>query len=277
MLDFLNQRLAGLGRPLALFLEHVTGLWHMGVTAFYWILVVPFLIRADFRAQGGRSSLYRHTVPLMEAIGLRSFGIVFLVALLIGAILVLQTADVLKGYGQLQKVPGLVAISMTKELGPLMTAIILTARVGAAYTAGLGTMKISEEILALETMAINPVGFLVAPRLLAALIMTPCLVIWSDIIGMGGGYLVASTTYGFGWNAYLCNSLEMITVSNVLAGVVKAGVFGTLIGIIPCYFGFIVEGGPEGVGRNTMVSVVTTLVMVIFANFLFTAILTLHL
>jgi len=276
MADFLRRKLADLGRPPVLFLEHLTGFCRMSATAFYWVTVVPLLVKADIRARGGRSSLYRHALPLMEAIGLRSFGIVFLVAMLIGAILVLQTADVLKDYGQLQKVPGLVAISMTKELGPLMTAIVLTARVGAAYTAGLGTMKISDEILALETMAINPVGFLVAPRLLAALVMTPCLVIWSDIIGMGGGFLVAYTTYDIGWNAYLCNSLEMMEMRDVLAGVGKAVVFGAIIGLIPCYFGFIVEGGPEGVGRNTMISVVTTLVTVIFANFLFTAVLTLY-
>jgi len=276
MLEFVTRQLGGIGRPLVVFLEHVTGLWRMSVTAFWWVFIAPFWFKADFRAQGGRSSLYRHAVPLMEAIGLRSFGIVFLVALLIGAILVLQTADILRDFGQLDKVPGLVAISMTKELGPLMTAVVLTARVGAAYTAGLGSMKISEEILALETMAINPVGFLVAPRLIATLIMTPCLVVWSDIIGMAGGFAVAFVAYDMGWHAYLSNSLEWIRMDDVIAGVMKAGVFGVIIGLIPCYFGFIVHGGPEGVGRNTMISVVTTLVTVIFANFLFTSILTLY-
>lgn len=245
-------------------------------TALWWVFVAPLLVRADTRSQGGRSSLYRHAVPLMEAIGLKSFGIVFLVALLIGAILVLQTADVLRQFNQVDKVPALVALSMTKELGPLMTAIVLTARVGAAYTAGLGTMRIADEILALETMAINPVGFLVAPRLLAALVMTPCLVVWADIIGMGGGFVVAYTTYDIGWQAYLSSSLEMIQMRDVIAGILKAAVFGAIIGLIPCYFGFIVRGGPEGVGRNTMVSVVTTLVTVIFANFVFTGILTLY-
>ena len=276
MLELIRRTLAEIGRPLVHLFEHLTGVWRMTTTAFWWVLVAPFLFRASFRSQGGRSSLYRHAFPLMEAIGLRSFGIVFLVAMLIGAILVLQTADVLKEYGQLAKVPGLVAISMTKELGPLMTAIVLTARVGAAYTAGLGTMKVSEEILALETMAINPVGFLVAPRLLAALIMTPCLVVWSDLIGMGGGFLVAYSAYDIGWHAYLETSLQMIKLQDVVAGIAKGAVFGGIIGIVPCYFGFIVYGGPEGVGRNTMISVVTTLVTVIFANFVFTALLTLY-
>jgi phospholipid/cholesterol/gamma-HCH transport system permease protein len=268
--------IAALGRPSVAFAEHLTGLWRMYRTALYWTFVAPFRVRADFRAQGGRSVLYRNTVPLMDAIGIRSVGIVFLVAALIGAILVLQTADILKQYGQIRQVPGLVAISMTRELGPLMTAIVLTARVGAAYTAGLGTMKISDEILALQTMAINPVGFLVAPRLLAALIMTPCLVIWSNLIGMVGGFVVAYTSYDIGLHAFIDTSLRMIEMRDLVTGMVKAVVFGGIIGLVPCYFGFIVTGGPEGVGRNTMVSVVTTLVAVIFANFVFTGILTLY-
>lgn len=277
MNNFFTGKLAAIGHPIVTFLEHLSGMWRLSTTAFYWVFVVPFLFKGDVRARGGKSNLYRSTMPLMEAIGLRSFGIVFLVALLIGAILVLQTADVLKQYGQVQQVPGLVAISMTRELGPLMTAIVLTARVGAAYTAGLGTMKIADEILALETMAINPVGYLVAPRLLAALVMTPCLVVWSNLIGMAGGFVIAYTTYDIGWVQYLQTSLRMIDLKDVFAGIAKAGVFGAIIGLIPCYFGFIVHGGPEGVGRNTMVSVVTTLVSVIFANFLFTGLLTLYL
>jgi phospholipid/cholesterol/gamma-HCH transport system permease protein len=185
---------------------------------------------------------------------------------LIGAILVLQTGAVLKRYGSLQEVPGVVALSITKELGPLMTAIVLTARIGASFTAVLASMKINDEIMALETMAIHPVGYLVAPRFLAMIIMGPCLTLFSYLVGMFGGWFVAVTMFDLSTTLYIDKTISMLSMSEINQGLAKAGVFSILISQTCCYFGFITEGGPVGLGRNTMVAVVTTLVLIIVAD-----------
>src|SRR5581483_6527144 len=163
------QRISEFGRSLRSFFENAGGMAQLLIDTLYWTFLAPFRRKTEHR---------RLTFPLMEAIGNKSFGIVALVAFLIGVILVIQTGYSLERYGQVRQVSGLVAVTVTRELGPLMTAIVLVARVGAAFTAGLGTMQISDEVLALRTMSINPVGYLVAPRLIAILIMLPCLTIF---------------------------------------------------------------------------------------------------
>ncbi len=153
----------------------------------------------------------------------------------------------------------------------MMTAIIMTARVGASYTAVLASMKINDEIMALETMAINPVGYLVAPRFLSMLIMVPCLTVMSYLLGMIGGAVVAYQAFDISAATYMSGTVETLTMVDILAGLLKAGVFSVLISMICCYYGFITEGGPIGLGRNTMVAVVTSLVIVIIADTLLTA------
>jgi phospholipid/cholesterol/gamma-HCH transport system permease protein len=243
------------------FLEHAGGMFLLLRRTLYWVVVGPFREKTDYR---------RHVFPLMEAIGNKSFGIVSLVAFLIGVILVLQTGYILEKYGQIRQVSGLVAVSMTRELGPLMTAIVIVARVGAAFTAGLGTMQLSEEVLALRIMSINPVGYLVAPRFIAILLMLPCLTIFANVVGMAGGCLMA-TTYDLDPWGYVADSIDFLTVQDLLSGVGKSVLFAVVICIVSCHMAFRVEGGPEGLARNTMVSVVTSLVLVIMADGFVTA------
>lgn len=253
-----------LGRPGRWVLEgesHLSSLWRLYRMTLYWICVGPFREKTRYRSQ---------VFPLMDAIGVKSLLIVGIVNFLIGAILVLQTGDVLRRYGQLSKVPGLVAVAMTSELGPLMTAILVTGRVGAAFTAGLGTMKVSEEILALETMGINPVGYLIAPRFIAIVVMLPCLTVFANLIGMTGGWAVGSAVYGLQAHAYWNTSIDFLQNQDLASGLLKSVVFAQVICMIACYMAFIVEGGSENVGRNTMVSVVNCLVTVIFADLIFT-------
>jgi phospholipid/cholesterol/gamma-HCH transport system permease protein len=255
-----------LGSPrLALtgFLEHAGGMAILLKDTLYWSLLGPFRERTEHR---------RHAFPLMEAIGNKSFGIVALVAFLIGVILVLQTGYLLEKYGQIRQVSGLVAVSMTRELGPLMTAIVIVGRVGAAFTAGLGTMQISEEVLALRIMSIDPVGYLVAPRFIAILVMLPCLTIFANVVGMAGGCLMG-TTYDIDPWAYVADSINFLTIQDLLSGVAKSVLFAVVICIVSCHMAFRVEGGPEGVARNTMLSVVTSLVLVIMVDGLVTAVL----
>ena len=134
-------------------------------------------------------------------------------------------------------------------------------------------MKVSEEILALETMAINPIGYLVAPRFLALLIMLPCLTLCADLMGLAGGFLIGTTVYHIGAASYIHTTMVWLTLSDILAGLFKSAIFSVIIGMVGCYRALVVEGGPEGVGQATMVAVVTTIVLIIVADGIFTALL----
>jgi phospholipid/cholesterol/gamma-HCH transport system permease protein len=210
----------------------------------------------------------------MYETGVRSLPIVLLIGCLAGIILSLETARQLQRFGQVHLVAGLVALSMARSLGPLLTAIVVTGRVGAAYTAELGTMKVSEEILALEIMAVNPVGYLVAPRFLALLFMLPCLTLFADAMGLVGGYLIGTTVWHISSGQYINTTLVWLLLPDIFAGLLKSVVFAVIIGMVGCYRALVVEGGAEGVGQATMVSVVTTIVLIIVADGVFTAILT---
>jgi len=252
----LGTRLADTARTLRTFFENVGGMYSLLRQTLYWTFVAPFREKTEHRL---------HTFPLMEAIGNKSFGIVALVAFLIGVILVIQTGYILERYGQVRQVSGLVAVTMTRELGPLMTAIVLVARVGAAFTAGIGTMQISDEVLALRTMSINPVGYLVAPRLIAILVMLPCLTVFANVVGMAGGCAMG-LTFGIDPWGYIDDSISFLQLQDLFSGVAKSVLFAVVICIVSCYMAFKVEGGPEGLARNTMVSVVTQLVMLIVVD-----------
>ncbi len=228
----------------------------------YWTFIAPFR---------GKTAHYRETCRQLDVAGIQSLPIVCLVTFLIGVVLILQTAHALEKYGQINQVPALVAVSLVREFGPLMTAIILTGRVGASYTAELGTMKVSEEILALDTMAINPIGFLISPRLLAMLIAFPCLTILGDIMGMFGGGLTAYLEYGIQPAVYISSSLEALSLTELAAGLSKSFFFAGILVFISCYFAFSVEGGPEGVGKASMLSVVSCLVLILVVDALYTA------
>lgn len=251
---------------LGLFLCHLTSLSRLFVATLYWSFVAPFRERRPGFA-------LRSLIHLMYDTGVRSLPIVLLIGCLSGVILALETGVQLKRFGQVQLVAGLVALSMARSLGPLLTAIVVTGRVGAAYTAELGTMKVSEEILALEVMAINPVGYLVAPRFLALIVMMPCLTIFADALGLVGGYLIGTQVYNVGSVAYIQTTLQWLVLSDILAGLLKSVVFAVIVGMVGCYRALVVEGGPEGVGQATMVSVVTTIVLIIVADGIFTALL----
>lgn len=237
------------------------------MVTLYWAFVAPWRERRT-----GFNS--RSVLRFMDETGVQSLPIVVLIAALVGVILVLQTAYQLQRYGQVHLVAGLVAVSITRELGPLLTAILITGRVGAAFTAELGTMKVAEEILALEVMAIHPVGFLVAPRFLALLVMLPCLTLVADATGLLGGFLTGTTLFNISSAAYIDTTLRWLMFRDILSGLIKSVVFAVIISMVGCYRALIVEGGPEGVGHATMGAVVLSIVLIIIADSIFTAILT---
>ncbi len=187
-------------------------------------------------------------------------------ALTVGLTLAMQASRKLTELGAGMYVPDMVSVSMMRELGPLMTSIIIIGRSGSAVTAELGTMRVSEEIEALRVMAIKPVKFLVVPRFIAMMIMGPLLTVFSNYFGLVGGWIVWKLIQGKGTAIYITRSLESATAGDLYSGLFKSAVFAWLVVTISCHVGLNVKGGAEGVGRATTRSVVLALVAVFISN-----------
>ncbi len=250
----------GSGRFI-LFLQHLSSMWHLFLDTIRWMIVKPL--------QGKRLRM-RAVFVQMDEVGVKSLPIVLLVSFFIGIILVLQTAYQLEKFGAVNYAASLASVALTRELGPLLTAIVVAGRVSAAFTAELGTMMVTEEILALEVMAIHPIAFLVVPRFLALLIMLPCLTVVADLVGMIGGYVVGTAAVGIRSSLYIQTTVDAMLLKDIVTGLIKSVVFAVIIVMVGCYMAFVVRGGAEGVGKSTMVSVVTSLVLIILADCFFT-------
>jgi phospholipid/cholesterol/gamma-HCH transport system permease protein len=206
------------------------------------------------------------------AVGVEALPIVSLISFFIGLIFALQSAYQLRKLGALQFVAAAVAIAITRELGPLMTAIMVIGRSGSSFAAEIGTMKVNEEIDALETMALEPVRFLVAPKFLAMILMLPCLTTWADFMGVVGGGVFGITSGPFTWHSYLMATLNALVKRDILTGLVKSIMFGVVITAVGCQEGFSTGLGSEQVGRSTTSAVVKSIFMVIFVDVIFTAV-----
>ena len=160
---------------------------------------------------------------------------------------------------------------MLRELGPVLTAFVVAGRVGASITAELGTMRVTEQIDALETLATNPVKYLVVPRFLALVIMLPILTVYADIIGIAGGYIVGVGRLGVSSSMYMRMTWEPMVYKDLFVGIVKAACFAVIICIVACYEGMKTEGGAEGVGKSTTLTVVTSFILILAANCFITA------
>lgn len=229
---------------------------------------VARLCRAPFSPKGFRMP---STVAQMGKVGVDSIPIVFLIAFCVGMILALQAASQLRRFGATLYVADLVGISLTRELGPLMTAIIVAGRSGSAMAAEIGTMRVSEEIDALSVMGLNPVEFLVLPRVISLAVMLPCLTVLADAVGILGG--VAIGTLGLEITAanYLGQTFHALSVKDIVTGLVKSLAFAVIIAMVGCFMGFRAEGGAEGVGRRTTASVVVAIFLLILCDLFFTA------
>lgn len=217
----------------------------------------------------GRDALVAQTVR----VGVRSIPIVVLVSGSIGLILALQTAPSLADFGQTDKVANLVAVAVLRELGPLIAAIVLTGFAGASIAAELGTMSVSEEIEALDSMALDPVRFLVVPRVLATTLSLLLLAIIADISAVVAGGFVGVFFLDIAADVYIKNTLDQVKNVDFLTGLAKAGVFGALLGLIACRNGLAVgNSGAAGVGKATTDTVVDTVIVVVLADVLFTAV-----
>jgi phospholipid/cholesterol/gamma-HCH transport system permease protein len=212
-----------------------------------------------------------HVFEQAKKIGVDSLPIVSLVALFIGIILALQTAVLMQRLGSEMYIASIVALSVVRELGPVLTALIIAGRSGASITAEIGTMTVTEQIDALQTLATNPLQYLVVPRLLAATLMLPILTLYSDIIGILGGYIICVFKLNIASSMYLNITFDALLPKDLFTGLVKSVFFGMIIAFVGCYEGFNVEGGAEGVGKATTNSVVTTFILIIAADCFFTA------
>ncbi len=212
-----------------------------------------------------------HIINQMKKVGIDSLPIVFLTSLFTGIVLALQSAYQMQKFQAEMYIASLVALSMTRELGPVLTALVVAGRVGASITAELGTMRVTEQIDALETLATNPIKYLVIPRFLALLVMLPLLTIYADIIGIIGGYIVGVGRLGVSSSMYMRMTWEPMVYKDIFTGLAKAVCFAVIICIVACYEGMNTEGGAEGVGKSTTLAVVTSFILIITADCLITA------
>lgn len=206
----------------------------------------------------------------LAEIGFYSLPVVGLTALFTGMVLALQTHT---GFARFQAegaVAAVVVLSMTRELGPVLAGLMVAGRVGASMAAELGTMRVTEQIDALTTLSTDPIGYLVTPRILAATLMMPCLVLIADIIGVFGGYMISIHRLGFNAGTYLQRSLDILQSEDVISGLVKAAVFGFLIALMGCYHGYHSGRGAQGVGAATTSAVVGASILILISNYLVT-------
>jgi phospholipid/cholesterol/gamma-HCH transport system permease protein len=218
-----------------------------------------------------RSVRWRDVIHYAEAAGVNALPIVALIAFIMGLIMAFQAAIPLRWYGADLFVANLVALATLRELGPLMTAVMLAGRSGSAFAAELGTMKVREEIDALKTMGLDPVRFLVVTRVIAAVVMTPLLTIFADLLGVMGGSVVM-VSFGFPLITYFRQVQFAVGYGDLLGGLVKAFVFGILVAAIGCLRGLQTESGPSAVGISTTTAVVSGIVLIVIADGVFSII-----
>jgi phospholipid/cholesterol/gamma-HCH transport system permease protein len=227
----------------------------------YWLFLGP-LKKKGFR--------WGSSINQMVLIGYEAIPIVCLISLSVGIIMALQAAYQLRRVGALIYVADLVGISITRELGPLLTAIIVAGRSGSAFAAEIGSMKVAEEVDALVVMGLNPVKFLVVPKIAGIMIMLPGLILIADFVGIAGGFMIAVGSLGLNFERYFTQTVNALVMADVMTGLIKGLVFALIIGFVGCYEGFSVDGGAEGVGLRTTRSVVTGIFLIILADCFFT-------
>ena len=203
-------------------------------------------------------------------IGVDSLPLVMLTSLFTGMVLALQSSYQLTLFSAEQFTSDLVALSVTRELGPVLTAMMVAGRVGASMAAELGTMKVTEQIDALKALASDPIRYLVVPRFLAAVAMVVLLTIYSDLVGILGGYVVGVFKLDISSYKYINRTFDVLVMKDIYTGLIKAFFFGIIVAIVSCYFGFKARGGAEGVGHATTMAVVVSFILIIISDTFFT-------
>lgn len=250
-----------IGRKFITFLQDISSIYYL----FAETVGQTFVLLGD-RKKRKQARL----LEFVDETGTRSLLLVIVVSGLLGIALTVLVSFQLRELGALSYIPGFVAVAIFREISPLITGVIIAGRVGAAYTARIGTMKVSEEILALETMAISPVRFLVVQRFVGLLFALPALTQLAGFTAVFGGFLYGTARLGIRPDTYVRETLDVLSFTDVYSGIIKALVFAVVISMVGCYRGLVVEGGAEGVGRSTMVSVVSSTLAIIVLDTLMT-------
>ncbi len=210
----------------------------------------------------------RETLAQMYFLGVQSLAIVLLTSLATGMVIALESASQAVTYGVGNLVGGAVTLTTSRELGPMLTAVVVAGRAGAAIAAELGSMVVTEQIEAIEALGLSPVQMLVVPRLVAMLVMLPLLTIFADIIAIAGGAFLAKAAAGIGYDEFVESTRQLGHFNDFLLGMIKALVFAVIVVTVSCYQGLNTRGGAAGVGRATTGSVVVSIILIFFANFL---------
>ena len=249
--------LSGIGRVFLAFLASVGRLALFAVDSIITGLRPPYYPRQILRQ--------------MVDIGYYSLPVIGLTAVFTGAVLALQSYSGFSRFNAESSIATVVVLSVTRELGPVLSGLMVAGRIGAAFAAEIGTMRVTEQIDALATLSTSPQKYLVFPRLLAGVLMLPLLVVVADIIGVFGGYLVSIHKLGFAPGPYLVSTFDFLQRIDVVSGLVKASAFGFIISLMGCYHGYHSQGGAQGVGAATTNAVVSASILILFANYFLTA------
>jgi phospholipid/cholesterol/gamma-HCH transport system permease protein len=265
VLAFLLAPIAFLGERALGVLDHMGSLVVLLGHAAHWVWRA---IRDHKRVRMGRVAI----VSQIVRIGARSLFIISLVSGCIGLILALQLSPPLDEFGQKELVANIIGVAVLRELGPLIAAVVLTGFAGAAIAAEIGTMVVGEEIEAMEAHALNPVRFLVVPRVVAAVVSMTVLAVVADAVAVGSGLMTSMVALDIPYETFKTNLLDQVKTVDFWTGVGKGSIFGLLIGVIACGNGLQVTGGAAGVGRATTATVVESVVAIIIADMVFTAV-----
>jgi phospholipid/cholesterol/gamma-HCH transport system permease protein len=213
----------------------------------------------------------RNLLKQIEEVGIKSIPVVLITGAFTGMVLALQSYTGFKRFNAEAFVGTVVALSMTRELGPVLSGLMVSGRVGSAMAAELGTMQVTEQIDALYTLATNPIKYLIVPRFLASVIVMPILTLFADVVGILGGYLVSVNLLGSNPTIYIRRTFDYLDLEDFYTGLLKSVVFGMIIAIVGCYQGFHTQGGAEGVGKATTKAVVMSSLLILIANYFITA------
>ena len=247
-----------LGRPLVAFIMNLGYFSRFVAKAIYNCFIPPFYIKLFCRQ--------------FMNIGFYSLPVVGLTTLFAGMVIAIQTYSGISKYGAESAVALVVLISVTRELAPVLSALMVAGRIGAAMAAEIGTMKVTEQIDALVTLSTNPFKYLFAPRLWAGLFVLPLLVLFGDVIGVFGGYVVGVYKLGFNPANYINSTIEHLEAIGIISGLTKAAVFGFIIALMGCYNGYQSKGGAQGVGQATTNAVVSASILILIFNYIITEI-----
>ncbi len=203
----------------------------------------------------------------LYSFGIKSFPLVFIVSIFTGMVLIIQLVPEFRKFEAEGLIGGTIALAICRELGPTLTAVIISGRIGSAITAELGSMKVTEQIDALEVMAVDPMNYLVAPRIFSGIIMLPSLTIMADFLGVIGGYIIGVGKLGLVSGTYISGIEQLLSLRDIMGGLVKSFFFAIIITSVGCYKGMNVKGGSEGVGTATTASVVLSIMLILVCNF----------